>query len=830
MTEESSVPAIAARIAGARETPSKLESQWLLGATLAAITGSEAARLRVGRYVLVRELGRGGQGTVWEAEDPTMRRPVALKFVHESSGRGKPGWLQGEARAMAHLQHENIVEVFDVGEHDGLPYVVLERLTGQTLEQYARGHRSLSALLPVFLAAGRGLAAAHRAGVVHGDFKPSNVMVCDDGSVKVLDFGLARWSRHPDPSGPVGGTPAFMAPEQRLGNAPDERSDQYSFCASLRDLLSGAHPTDTPSGSRVPRSITNALARGLQPDPDERWGSMDALLTALTRNRRRRLMLLGGGATLGACLLAGTLAPSSDGPQCREARSNRLGVWNPVRKEKLSSAFAGATSAIDNPGMGVRTWARTSDALDRYTQSWEQEFAHQCDVSDSETRTCLLDQLQRLDALLGIWESADARAVELATGASAALPNPKFCGDALSSPALEHDNDIQAELATVSALRDAGRIQEATERAETLVLRSESASPSSRASALLLSGKLLRYSDPRRAAERLETATLIASAAGQDRLLAEAAASLAFVHATFLLDPAAAERSSRLAAAALSRLGGDTRLQALLDSAEADIAVGKGDLEAAVRIQEASWKRIESSGMAASFKTRVLYNLASTRLDVGDARSVRIAITELQRVLELDAATLGASHPTNAETHITLGVAYEFSEDWERATAHWTRALELVNAAARPNEAVRAVSLTNLAAASAHNGDFTTAMESLEQVYAIQLATLGIEHPDTARVAGSLGTLAHDSGDLQTAIRWRTEALSLYRNAFDDGHPRLAQPTLRLARTWLERGDELLAGQQPDQARLAFERAASFGAGEVDAVVRERLATLAPPT
>ena len=136
-------------------------------------------------------------------------------------------------------------------------------------------------------------------------------------------------------------------------------------------------------------------------------------------------------------------------------------------------------------------------------------------------------------------------------------------------------------------------------------------------------------------------------------------------------------------------------------------------------------------------------------------------------MLELDAATLGASHPTNAETHITLGVAYEFSEDWERATAHGTRALELANAAARPNEAVRAVSLTNLAAASTHKGDFRAAMESLEQVYAIRLATMGSEHPDTARVAGSIGTLAHDSGDLQTAIRWRTEALSLYGNGFD---------------------------------------------------------------
>lgn len=825
MTEDPSAPAIAARMVGAREIPSALESQWLRGATLANLTGRESARLRIGRYVLLRELGRGGQGTVWEAEDPRMRRPVAIKFVQERFEHVQTRWLQTEAQAMAHLQHENIVEVFDLGEHDGRPYVVMERLHGESLGDYAQRDGSASTLVRAFVAAGRGLAAAHQAGVVHGDFKPSNVMVCDDGVVKVLDFGLARWSRRPDVSGRVGGTPAFMAPEQRRGRPPDERSDQYSFCASLQELLG-----DEPS-SQIPRPIAAALIRGLQQDPADRWPSMHDLLDALTPNRRRRAVLMGGLTVLGGLLVLGLTMPPAEAPACHKARSHRLAVWNGPRQESLSTAFAAATTELPTPAIGVHTWARTSDALDEYTETWEQEFARQCDASDRGARACLLDQGRRLDALLDVWESADAHAVELAASAVATLPAPSLCSDASVSRSLEveDDREIQAELAIIAALRDAGRKTEATERVEALLPRIASASASTRASALLVGGNLGRYSAPHKAAERLEAATLLASAEGQDRLQAEAAASLAFVHGALLSDPDAAKRSLKLADVALARLGGDRRLAASLDSTRADIALVHGDPATAVHTLEATWDRLDDATTPAGLKSTVLHNLARARIELGDAASVQRAITELKRVLELDATTVDPDHPTNAVTYLSLGQAYVRAGEWDLVKQTNTRALDLANASVSPNHRVRAALLNNLALASMQSGDKAAGMDYFEQAYAIFEATLGREHPDTAMLAANLGAAALESGDLLAEIRWRTEALSLFEGAFEAEHPKVVEATLLLAYTWMVRGDELVSLQQLDEARAAFERAASVGAPAVEAVVRERMATLASP-
>lgn len=826
MTEDPSASAIAARIVGARETPSVLESQWLRGATLANLTGRESARLRIGRYVLLRELGRGGQGTVWEAEDPRMRRPVALKFAQERFESVQTRWLQTEAQAMAHLQHENIVEVFDVGEHDGRPYVVMERLHGESLGDYALREGSASALIRAFVAAGRGLAAAHHAGVVHGDFKPSNVMVCDDGVVKVLDFGLARWSRRPGVSGRIGGTPAFMAPEQRSGRPPDERSDQYSFCASLQELLGNE------SSSGIPRPVANALTRGLQHDPADRWASMQDLVDALTPSRRRRAVQMGAGAALAGMLVLGLALPSAEAPACHKARTHRLAVWNSPRREALSTAFAAATTELPTPAIGVHTWARTSDALDEYTETWEQEFARQCDASDRGARECLLDQGRRLDALLDVWESADAHAVELAASAVATLPAPSLCSDASVSRSLEleDDREIQAELATIAALRDAGRKTEATERVEALLPRTASASASTRASALLVGGNLGRYSDPRKAAERLEAAILLASAEGQDRLQAEAATSLAFVHGALLSDPDAAERSLKLADVALVRLGGDRRLAASLDSTRADIALLQGDPASAVRTLAATWSRLDEPDTPAGLKSTVLHNLARARIELGDPGSVQLAITELEQVLQLDATTVDSTHPTNAVTYLSLSQAYVRAGEWELVKRTNTRALGLANASVSPNHRVQAALLNNLALASMQSGDNAAGMDYFEQAYALFEKTLGREHPDTAMLAANLGSAALESGDLRAEIRWRTEALSLFEGAFEADHPKVVEATLLLAYTWMVRGDELVSLQQFEQARAAFERAASVGAPAVEAVVRERLATLAPPS
>ncbi|HZN95396.1 MAG TPA: serine/threonine-protein kinase, partial [Myxococcales bacterium] len=209
----------------------------------------------IGRYLILRRLGEGGMGVVYAAFDPELDRKIALKVLRPArravAGSVAQARLLREAQAMARISHPNVVAVHDVGAHGDEVFVAMELVEGGTLTDWVEEKpRKLDELLRTFMEAGRGLAAAHSAGLVHRDFKPENVLVGKDGRVRVTDFGLARV----DEEGPLGagkrtpstlsspaltqegaivGTPLFMSPEQAQGRIPDIRSDQYGFCASL---------------------------------------------------------------------------------------------------------------------------------------------------------------------------------------------------------------------------------------------------------------------------------------------------------------------------------------------------------------------------------------------------------------------------------------------------------------------------------------------------------------------------------------------------------------------------------------------------------------------
>lgn len=283
----------------------------------------------VGRYVVHTVLGRGGMGIVYGAVDPILGRRVALKLVRggRSSARYRER-LQREALALARLCHPNIVTLFDIGTTSHGTFVAMEYVRGIDLRKWLRiAPRSFEDILSVFQAAGRGLAAAHAAGLVHRDFKPTNVMVTPDRRVKVLDFGLARGERSLDPwlsatdgsllarrmtrADTIVGTTGYMPPEQLLGKGVSPASDQFAFCVALFEALFGKRPFGgkTPveqarnyaSGSRtevadrddVPPQTIAALERGIAMDPLDRFRDMQDLLDALRppapSKRRQRL-------------------------------------------------------------------------------------------------------------------------------------------------------------------------------------------------------------------------------------------------------------------------------------------------------------------------------------------------------------------------------------------------------------------------------------------------------------------------------------------------------------------------------------------------------------
>ena len=312
---------------------------------------AETVPTAIGRYHVRGRLGAGGMGVVYAAYDPQLERPVAIKVLRgHAAGDGElAGRLHREAQALARVTHPNVVAVYDVGVAAGAVHVVMQQVDGTTLDRAlaARAHTTAE-IVARFVDAGRGLAAVHAAGLMHRDFKPTNVLVDRAGVVRITDFGLAarfdadevgdagaagdaddqpaiaaaRLTR----TGAVMGTPAYMAPEQHAGARATAASDQFSFCVALWEALSGRRPFagDTtvalaqaiavgavgPSPRPVPRRIAAILRRGLAADPAARWPAMDALLTELAAAARPRRRWPWAVAALGvsAALTGGALA------------------------------------------------------------------------------------------------------------------------------------------------------------------------------------------------------------------------------------------------------------------------------------------------------------------------------------------------------------------------------------------------------------------------------------------------------------------------------------------------------------------------------------------
>ena len=294
-----------------------------------------------GHYRIERKLGAGGMGVVYLARDLRLHRDVAIKLHAARSGDDDGARLVREATAMAQLVHPNVTTVYEVGLWAGHPFIVMEHVDGGSLGDWLATPRTPGEIVERFVAAGRGLSAAHAIGIVHRDFKPDNVLVGRDGRVRVSDFGLARAlgtspavAGTPGPgaeletvtrTGAVLGTPAYMAPEQRAGAAAGPSADQYAFAVALWEALAGRRPAPagdrTPvPGGRMPAHVRRSLERALATAPEARFPSMDALIEALVqdpRSRRRRVFAVIAAVSLTATALAAGWLAAADDPARR---------------------------------------------------------------------------------------------------------------------------------------------------------------------------------------------------------------------------------------------------------------------------------------------------------------------------------------------------------------------------------------------------------------------------------------------------------------------------------------------------------------------------------
>lgn len=458
---------------------------------------------RVGRYVILQALGSGSTGCVYDAYDPELDRPVALKILADASPEARRRLLR-EARVAARLRHSNVVTVYDAGVVEGRPYLAMERVRGVPLGRWLEAsNRSLGEILAVFRQAAEGLQAAHDAGLVHQDFKPSNVMVDDDGRAVVVDFGLARPTSSRttgalDPW-PLGGTPPYAAPEQKSGQV-DARSDQYALCVSLAGALRTEEalddlPAPSPSAPSMPRRLQRTVRQGLDVDPENRHPDLRPLIAALQppgllRPLRfvRRRWAAAAVVTLGFALGSAAAYQAGSPPHVRQvaAAKDRLwAIWNPARIERIHQAFRQS----GHP-QGDDVFIQARKRLSEHTDAWLRELeavASTDSPPEQPILQCLDQLLTRFDVMLGTMEDPDPRMVEHTVRRVLDLEDPIACRESprgflpLEVPADRPEiadavTAIRRELLLAEVTASTRRFEQTLPRIEATVGRAESLS------------------------------------------------------------------------------------------------------------------------------------------------------------------------------------------------------------------------------------------------------------------------------------------------------------------------------------------------------------------
>jgi tetratricopeptide (TPR) repeat protein len=828
----------------------------------------------LGRYLVLDLLGRGGWGEVYSAFDPELDRKIAIKVMRpetaaetrDSEGRAR---LLREAQAMARLAHPNVIAVHDVGLLPPSPgvcdervFIAMELVEGVTLRQWLEAERrSWRPVLDAFMQAGRGLAAAHAAGLIHRDFKPDNVLVGKDGRVRVLDFGLVRSEGIGDGAEPEAtlqaalragafesplevsltrtgalmGTPAYMSPEQMTGGRTDARTDQFSFCVALYRALYGVHPFAGESMQRilvevhssriqpplrdrvVPSWLRPVVTRGLKLDPEQRFAAMDALLAALAHDprvaRRRWLAAVGVLALLAMGATGVSALQRQRRALCPSGAARLDGVWDETRRRAVADAFMATGRPFASDAVGTLT-----RVLDGFARDFSVMFEDACAATrlrgeQSEElldlrMQCLGQELEEVKAATELLSHADARLVENAAKTAAALPQVSDCADvaALKSPVRPPSDPVvragvekvRGELARARAFLDASKWSDGLPLARDALAAARALGYQPlTAEALATLGQLERESGDTTSARGHLVDAVLTAEAGHADTIAAQAWTQRLVLAYDESKFTEGDELARWAEAAVARTG-DERLVAALENAHATLALAQGrNEEAMTRYQHTLAIRRKLPGTPPLYVASVISNIGNIYFKTSRLDE---AIGAYQEALALKLRTVGKDHPSVAATLNNLANAEGEQRRFTEALDHYRQALAVWQMALGPKHRDVIMCLGNIAATLDEMGRFDEAVGTDREVLSLQEEVLGRDHPDLAGTLCNLGGALTHAGQPAQALPLLERAQRMQEASIGQKHIDYTHTLVALAEAHEALGHHALALQLGQRA------------------------------
>lgn len=846
-----------------------LEYRRIVAAGARALFGDDDDVIKIGRYTVLAKLGAGNMGEVYACLDGDLARKVAVKWVLGEADDKGHARLRREAQALAKLSHPNVVQIHEIGEHHGRLFIAMEFVDGGTLSDcLAERPHTVEEIVEIFMAAGRGLAAAHRAGLVHRDFKPDNVLVGADGSVRVADFGVAfvgeRGPEHDQTlsdaqdyerltlTGAMMGTIRYMPLEQLHGSTVDARADQFAFCVALYEALWRRPPF--PLGSRQERiraleqgdapfvptdesALFHVVARGLAHEAGARWSDMDALLEALADARRgeesplsnRRVRWL-WPASASAFVLAGGLLAAwfvNRGPEpCANVEDQLRGVWDESTRTELAEHLD-TLQAAHVADSRVRVFAR----LDHWAIAWIPERRSACeklndpDQSQSqESRAwnlCLTRQRLRAQVLVSELAQGDAKVLANAVATADQLGDPAACADALGRLGVEPPPPtIRESVEGIRARLDEAREHRLLGARDTVkvieVLEQKAAElgyAPLQAEILGEHARALDASQPLRAAGLYLSAAQLADSVGDAPLAAELLIERTELALHEMQEFAQAPAYLQWAASTATRAGMDDETLARLAFAQGRLLQYQGKLaEADARYLEA----LRLSATDSLARPAYLDARAEVQFDVDAALQLR------HESLSLATELFGPNHPVTAKHLYDHGAALMLAGQDGRMELE--RAAELCNESGEDRWEAKAKLL--LGSYALADGDIDMAERHANVAAALLAGALPEGHTEHGEPEQLLALVKATRGEHEAAIEHARAALEMFDRGPDHQgmDPRAQQMRLLI-------GNELLSVGRLDEARSHLQVLADAqGDAGSAAIARIRLAEIAVRT